>query len=187
VNAQSVSSTVRVLVVDDNCDAADSMGLLLQLYGYQSRVAYDGRNGLLVAHAWAPDCVISDIRMPDLDGYSLARAIRSDPALSGVKLVALSAFSDEEHLRQAVAAGFDRLLTKPADMTQLVEVLRMIEEIKQIASETQKLAQQNVALAGQTKELIQEVREEVKEAKHEIRELKKEVGELKDHLGENPT
>lgn len=179
---------VRVLVVDDNRDAADTLAVLLELRHYEVRVAYNGPNGLRAVREWVPDCVISDIRMPGMDGYALARAIRAEPALTGVKLIALSAFSDPQHARQAAEAGFDYRITKAAEAHELLEVLKMIEKIKEIADQTKELAKQNVELAGQTKELLQEVKEEVKEVKQEVRELKKEVKDLKEERdGDTPT
>ncbi|MBP3957928.1 response regulator [Gemmata sp. G18] len=175
---------VRVLVVDDNRDAADTLAMLLELRRYDVRVAYDGRAALRSARAWVPDCLISDIRMPGMDGYALAREARTDPALAGVKLVALSAFSDARHVQRAAEAGFDYRITKAADAQELLEVLKMIEQIKELATRTQELAGQNVELAGQTKELLKEVKQEVKEVKQEVQELKKEVKELKEDRGD---
>jgi len=182
---------MRVLIVDDNHDAADTLAVLLELRThagashlaqgrYEVRVAYDGIDGLRVAREFVPDCVVSDIRMPRLDGYGLARALRSEPALASVKLVALSAFTDAEHTRRATEAGFDYRLTKAGDLNELLEVLGMIEAIKQLAEKTRELAERNVDLAGQTKELLKEVKEDVRELKQDVAELKREVKELKE-------
>jgi len=187
------------LIVDDNRDAADSLALLLNLPNttpanpkpdcrFDVRVAYDGLDGLKAAREFAPDCVVSDIKMPGLDGYALARAVRSDPALAGAKLVALSAFTDPEHVRRATEAGFDYRLTKASHIKELLEVLGMIEAIKELAEKTRKLAEQNVDLAGQTKELIQEVKEDVRELKKDVAELKQELKEEKGKgSGDGPT
>lgn len=177
---------LRVLVVDDNVDAADSLTCLLEIYQFEARAAYDGTDGLRVAREFVPDCLISDIKMPGLDGYALARAIRADPNLTNIKLVALSAYSGEEHARRAAEAGFDYRLTKATDAHKLLEVLRMIEDIKKLALKTQELAAQNVDLAGQTKDLLQEVKEDIKEVKQEVRELKNEVRELKSEREAGP-
>jgi len=170
---------LRVLVIDDNPDAADSLAVLLELRRYEVRVAYDGRGGLATAREWVPDCLVSDIGMPGLDGYQLARAVRAEPALAEVKLVALSAYVGDEYTRKAAEAGFDHLFAKGDNAGELLEVLRMIEEIKELANKTRDLAQQNVDLAGQTKDLLQEVKEDVKEVKQEVKELKQEVKALK--------
>jgi two-component system, OmpR family, response regulator len=173
-------AAIRVLIVDDNQDAADSLALLLGLRNYEVRVAYNGLDGLRIARDYVPDCVISDISMPGLDGYALARAIRAEPSLAGMKLVALSAYSDDEHVRRVAEAGFDHRLTKAADTQELCEVLGMIEHIKELATKTQELARQNVSLAGETKDLLKEVKQDVKEVKQEVKELKQEVKELKE-------
>lgn len=170
---------LRVLIVDDNRDAADTLACLLELRGFDPRVAYDGPDGLRQAAAWPPDCVVSDVIMPGLDGYALARAVRADPALAGVRLVALSALGDAGHARRAAEAGFDHVFTKAADPADLLEVLRMMEEIKALAAETHKLAGHNAELAGQTRDLLREVKADVREVKEEVKELKQEVKELK--------
>jgi len=170
---------LRVLIVDDNRDAADSLALLLGFRHYACRVAYDGLAGLRAALDDPPDCVIADVSMPGLNGYEFARRARAEPALARTKLVVLSAYKGSEHLRAAAEAGFDYTLTKGDDPAVLMEVLRMIEQIKELATKTQELAKQNVDLAGQTKELLQEVKEEVKEVKQEVKELKQEVKDLK--------
>jgi CheY-like chemotaxis protein len=166
----------------------------LQLYGYVTSVAYDGSAGLVTARRFHPDCVVSDLTMPVLDGYALARMIRADPTLAGVKLIAFSAHADEARADQIRATGFDYHLTKGRDPRELLEVLRMLEEVKELASQTRDLANQNVELAGQTKELLKEVKEDIKEVKQEVKDLKKEVRDLKHEAGsdtppagENPT
>jgi two-component system, OmpR family, response regulator len=184
---QPPPDALRIVIVDDNRDAADSLAFLLELYDYAVEVAYDGPTGLRVTQEFVPDCLISDISMPGLDGYGLAQRVRADPALGGVKLVALSAYSDDEHTRKATEAGFDYQVTKANDPLEIIEVLRMIEEIKALATTTQELAKKNVELAGQTKELLHEVKEEVKEVKQEVKELKKEVKELKEERNEKTT
>jgi YesN/AraC family two-component response regulator len=110
----------------------------------------------------------------------LARAVRNDRTLTGVKLIALSAFSDSEHTRRATEAGFDYRLTKSNHVKELVEVLQMIEEIKELASRTRELAETNVALTGQTQELLQEVKEDVRELKQNVAELKQDLKDIKE-------
>src|SRR5262245_26277347 len=104
---------LRVLVVDDNRDAADSLGLLLRLWGYDCRVADDGAAGLEMARAYRPDCLVLDLGMPRLDGYGLAEQLRHEPGLERTKLVALTAYSDEDRVRRAREVGFDFHLVKP--------------------------------------------------------------------------
>jgi CheY-like chemotaxis protein len=192
VNPADARPALRVLIVDDNRDAADSLAVLLGMPSFargrrfEVRVAYGGAAGLQVAREFAPDCLVSDIGMPGVDGYALARAVRADPALAGVKLVALSAFSDAAHARRAEAAGFDYRLTKAGDLGELLEVLAMIEAIKELAERTRELSERNVDLAGQTKELIEGVKEDVKELKQDVAELKQDVKGLKENGGPAP-
>jgi CheY-like chemotaxis protein len=179
VSEQPSRPRLRVLIVDDYRDVADSLAYVVQMMGAETRVAYDGPAGLAVAREWEPDCVVSDVKMPGLNGYEFARRLRTEPRLAKAKLVCLSAFSDESHQREARDAGFDYCLTKPATPDELQEILGMVEQIKALAEKTQELAAQNVKLAGETKELLQEVKEDIQEVKEEVRELKQEVQDLK--------
>jgi CheY-like chemotaxis protein len=176
---------LRVLVVDDNQDAADSLCALLRAWGYDFRTAYDGKAGWEAALEYRPDCVVLDIAMPGLDGYALARRLRQQAGLEQTKLVALTAFSDEAHARRAQEAGFDYHLVKPADPTDVERLLHMINEVYKLASRTEDLAKQNVALASETKELLKEVKEDIREVKEEVKELKQELREVKDMTGQD--
>ncbi len=115
--------SLRVLIVDDNKDLANSLGTLLRLWGYDQRAAYDGRSGLEEARQYHPDCILVDISMPVMDGYTMARQIRMDPGLEGTKLVAQTAYADDESLERLRELGFDDHLAKPADLTRLREML----------------------------------------------------------------
>jgi len=171
---------LRVLVVDDNRDAADSLGTLLNLWGYDYRVAYDGTAGWEIACAYRPNCFLLDIRMPGLDGYTLAGRVRQHPELKEAKLVALSAYSDEAHVRRAVEAGFDYRLVKTADPTEVERLLNMLNDIMQLAGRTEQLARKSVTLSSETKELLQEVKEDIREVKEEVKELREELREVKE-------
>ena len=89
----------RVLIIEDNHDAADSLGRLLVLLGQQVRIAYSGLEGVDAANEWIPTVVISDIGLPGLDGYEVARTLRRAGLTAGVKLIALSAYGTEESRR----------------------------------------------------------------------------------------
>jgi len=175
---------LRVVVVDDNHDVADSLQQLLELWGHDVRVAYDGPGALRVTADHKPDCVFLDIGLPGLDGYRVARRIRSRPELSRAKLIALSAYADETHARRAAEAGFDFRLTKPASPTDIERLLHMLQKIMDLAERTEGLAQVNVSLANETKELLQEVRQDIKEVKDEVRELKQGLRDVRDHIAE---
>jgi len=171
---------LRVLVVDDNRDAADSFAALLQLLGHRTTVAYDGPEALRAAAAEPPDCAFLDISLPGMDGYELARRLRADPGLGRVKLVAHSSYSDARHTERAAAAGFDFRLTKGADPAELEGLLTMLQKIMDLAETTEQLARQNVALADQTKELLREVKEDLREVRQDVKELKDEIREIRD-------
>jgi CheY-like chemotaxis protein len=105
-----------VLVVDDNVDAAESLAVILRDAGYDVATAHDGAAALARAAETAFDFIFLDIALPDdLDGYEVARRMRSDPRLRDVTLIALTGFGQEEDRRRAVDAGFDHHLVKPAD------------------------------------------------------------------------
>jgi CheY-like chemotaxis protein len=113
----------RVLVVDDNRDGADSMAMLLQMYGHEVRVAYDGLEGVRAALAEAPDVVLCDIGLPGLDGFGVARALRDNPRTSRARLIAITGYGSEQTERMCREAGFERHFTKPVDPSVLTGLL----------------------------------------------------------------
>jgi PAS domain S-box-containing protein len=119
----SSSNGLRVLVVDDNIDAAEMLAMLLEVSGNQTRLAHDGAAALAAAAEFAPDVVFLDIGLPEMNGYEVATRFRADPKLRQPLLVALTGWGSEEDRRQAQQAGFDRHLVKPIDSAKLHEVL----------------------------------------------------------------
>jgi PAS domain S-box-containing protein len=113
----------RLLVVDDNRDAADTMASLLQLSGAEVRVAYDGPSALAMFTEFEPAVVLLDIGLPGMTGYQVAEEIRRSGG-SGALLVALTGWGQDEDRRRALASGFNHHLSKPADMEQLLQLLR---------------------------------------------------------------
>ena len=113
----------RVLVVDDNHDAADSLSLLLRLLGAIVEVAYDGPKAIASARADPPAVIFLDIGMTGMDGYEVARLIRGDPELAEVTLIALTGWGQEDDHRRSREAGFDHHLIKPADMSAIESLL----------------------------------------------------------------
>ncbi len=113
----------RVLVVDDNRDAANSLGMLLKFLGADVAVAHDGPGALEAFESYRPAIVLLDIGMPGMNGYDVARAIRGRPAGRGVPLIALTGWGQEEDRRRAREAGFDHHLIKPADIGALQSLL----------------------------------------------------------------
>ncbi len=118
-----LSPTLRVLVVDDNHDAADSLGMLLQYLGADVRVAYDGPSALAAARTYQPSLALLDIGMPGMDGYELARQIRKEPSLQSLTLIALTGWGQAEDRRRSRAAGFNDHLVKPANAETLQNLL----------------------------------------------------------------
>jgi two-component system CheB/CheR fusion protein len=114
----------RVLVIEDNTDAANSLREALQLGGHEVEVAYDGSEGLEKARSYRPDVVICDIGLPAMDGYAIARAVRADPQLARVMLVALTGYAGPDDVAQAREAGFDAHLAKPPTMDAVERVLQ---------------------------------------------------------------
>jgi PAS domain S-box-containing protein len=113
----------RVLVIEDNVDAADSLRDVLEIQGHEVAVAYDGVAGIARAREFRPEIVICDIGLPGMDGYEVARAFRADGALRSARLVALSGYALAEDLQRATEAGFERHLTKPPSFEKLAAVL----------------------------------------------------------------
>jgi CheY-like chemotaxis protein len=113
----------RVLVADDNRDAADSLTLALQASGHQVWAAHSGGQALDVARRERPDVLILDIGMPDVDGYELARLIRAEPWGSHAALVAMTGWGQPQDKERARAAGFDVHLTKPVQPDEVDRVL----------------------------------------------------------------
>jgi PAS domain S-box-containing protein len=113
----------RILVVDDNEDAATSLAMLLGIMGHDARTTFDGESALEEAARFRPHVVLLDLGMPALDGYDVARRLRAEPWGRGVMLVALTGWGQEEHKRRSEQAGFDRHLVKPVDRGALESLL----------------------------------------------------------------
>ena len=110
----------RVLVVDDNRDAAEMVATMFDIMGFQTMQAYNGRSALAVAASFLPDVVILDIGMPDMSGLAVAKELRRQPATSGCLIVALSGWGSPTMRSATEDAGFDAHLTKPAQMEDLL-------------------------------------------------------------------
>ena len=114
--------TRRVLVVDDNADAADSLAMLLQVRGDEVHVAYDGEEAVVAEELFRPDVLLLDIGMPKLSGYEVARRVR-DLRGAGILIVAITGWGQEEDRQRARDAGFDHHFTKPVDYAALLDVI----------------------------------------------------------------
>jgi two-component system CheB/CheR fusion protein len=120
---EPMGRNMRILVVEDSRDVADSLCVLLQLLGHVVRVAYTGPEGVAAAKEWHPDLVLCDLGLPGLDGYGVARQLRLDPTTAHVRLLALTGYGAEEDLRRSREAGFEVHLVKPADPAELQRLI----------------------------------------------------------------
>jgi CheY-like chemotaxis protein/two-component sensor histidine kinase len=118
----------RVLVVDDNIPSADSLSLIIKLWGHECRVAHSGPDALAEAIVFRPDIVLLDIGLPGMDGYQVAREFRARPALADGVLIAMTGYGRDEDRRRTRAAGFDEHLVKPLDLDDLERLLAQVGE-----------------------------------------------------------
>jgi PAS domain S-box-containing protein len=121
-----VSRQRRVLVVDDNEDAAVSLAMLLDLAGNETHLAHDGEEALLAAEKFRPDVVLLDIGMPKMNGHEVCRRMRAQPWGRNLKVIALTGWGQEQDRRQSREAGFDGHLVKPVDPATLTEVISTV-------------------------------------------------------------
>ena len=117
----------RVLVVDDNRDQAESLGMLLEIFGHQVRIAFDGGQALTIAEEFKPQLVLLDIGLPGMSGYDVARRLREMPGLDGAVLVAQTGWGEEADRQRSVEAGIDRHLVKPVDIQVVEEILDQLK------------------------------------------------------------
>jgi CheY-like chemotaxis protein len=118
-----MATKTRVVIIEDNRATADSLCMLLDLCGYEVRVAYNGSDGVRVAEEWPPDFVLSDIGLPGLDGYGVAQALRRHPATAKSHLFAVTAYGSDEARGRGQEAGFERHIVKPVDVDVLLGLL----------------------------------------------------------------
>ena len=124
----SAASSLRILIVDDNRDAADGLAILLHNYGSETRTAYDGLEALRVAEDFRPDVVLLDIGMPKADGREVARRLRREPWGARTCVIAVTGWSNETDRARSREAGFDHHLVKPLDTAELTRLLAPLEE-----------------------------------------------------------
>ncbi len=120
---QNAPSGHRVLIVDDNHDAADMLAEALTMYGLRARIASDGPSALELAREFRPEVALLDIGLPVMDGYELAGRLRALPGLSDVRLVAITGYGQDADRARSHQAGFDEHLVKPVEIQAVVPVL----------------------------------------------------------------
>jgi PAS domain S-box-containing protein len=123
----------RVLVIDDNADNTDSIRFGLEMVGHTVAVAYDGFTGVRVARTFRPDVVVSDLGLPDLNGYEVARTLRAEDDLKDVFLIAVSGYVRPEDVERSTAAGFDHHLGKPVGLEELDQLISAPRPTKVVA------------------------------------------------------
>jgi CheY-like chemotaxis protein len=114
---------LRVVIIEDSLDTAESLNLLLDLLGYTVSIAHSGTRGIEVVREVRPDVVLCDIGLPGMDGFEVARQLKADPSTAGSHLVAITGYDQEEDRQQATAAGFEHHLVKPVDPDRLFGLL----------------------------------------------------------------
>ena len=125
----TLTPTLRVLIADDSKDAADSLATLVQQWGHEPHVAYDGQQALDVAAVSSPHVAVLDIGMPRLDGWEVARRLRERPGWGLTLLLALTGYGREEDALRSRKMGFDHHLTKPHEPDELRSLLACEKEI----------------------------------------------------------
>jgi CheY-like chemotaxis protein len=122
----AAAAPLRILIVEDNRDAAQSLRDLLEVSGHEVRVAHAADDGLAAARRARADVVICDVGLPGRSGYDVALALRADPATRDVVLVAVTGYATPDDRRRAIESGFDHHFGKPVDPVRLGEVLREV-------------------------------------------------------------
>lgn len=115
-----MDANIKILVIDDNVDAADLLAEYLRVFGVDVVVAHGGIEGLALARAVLPTVIFLDIGMPEVDGYQVAMSLRADTSFDNVKIIALTAWGDVQSREKSQLAGFDLHLTKPANLDVLL-------------------------------------------------------------------
>jgi len=124
----SCRQCLRVLIIEDNLDAAQTLSDLLEIFGHQAELAYSGSAGVALARRRRPDVVLCDIGLPEMDGYAVARELRADPSTAPIHLVALTGYGRDTDRDRAAEAGFDLHLVKPVGPELLQSLLAGIAE-----------------------------------------------------------
>ena len=113
----------KILVVDDNADAASSLAALLQMSGHSVATAHDGAEALRLARDDPPDTALLDLGLPGMDGYEVARRMRELPGLAATRLIAMTGYGHEAHRRESDKVGFDDHLVKPVEYSDLLRAI----------------------------------------------------------------
>lgn len=127
--AAPTTDALRVVLVDDNADILESLAMVIQLLGHQSECCNDGEQGIERIASWKPHLALVDVGLPGISGHDVARAVRSSGAPDMPYLVAMTGWSRDEDRARIYAAGFDRHMVKPLEMSQLRELLQDVSQM----------------------------------------------------------
>lgn len=152
----AVGTPLRILVVEDDVDTAESTSLLLRTLGHRSRAALSGEGALTEAPAFHPDLMLIDLAMPKLDGCELANRLRLMPDFGQTPLIAVSGFVDAKHRQLAVDAGFDGFLSKPFTLEDLQG---LIARVQVAICQTNAVADETRQRAAAARETVRRTRE----------------------------
>jgi CheY-like chemotaxis protein len=128
VAASELDTGLRILVVDDNIDAAQTMAALLRMRGHEAEVVYDGESALRRAHSMAPDVVFLDIGLPGMNGFQVVRELRGRPQTSRAVLIALTGYGQASDRTRSLEAGFDYHLVKPVELQAIEKLLTGLKQ-----------------------------------------------------------
>ena len=160
--------TLRVLVVDDDRDGADTLGLLVEELGNQVHVTYGGTSALDVATVFRPDLMLIDLAMPDMDGCHLVGQFRQIPAFAQTQIVAVTGHANEGHRTLAMKAGFDKVLFKPVALTEIRAVLTSVVQGGALAGQSPQPAKKRASSQAERRLPISEARRIRKDRKSGI-------------------
>ncbi len=127
VSRNNKTISKRILLVDDNEDSAKTMGWMVKMLGHETRLAHDGATAIATAKSFLPDIIFLDIGLPSMNGYEICQAMRQEPSLKNVHILALTGWGQKEHRQRSKEAGFDDHLVKPVALEKLEEVLGLLE------------------------------------------------------------
>jgi CheY-like chemotaxis protein/uncharacterized protein YbcI len=150
--------TLRVLVVDDDCDGADTLGMVVEELGHQVHVTYGGTSALDVATVFRPDLMLIDLAMPDMDGCRLVTQFRQIPAFAQTQIVAITGHADEGHKSLAMKAGFDTVLFKPVALTEIRAVLASVVPVLALTDQSPQPANKRASPRAEQRLPINEAR-----------------------------
>jgi len=155
---QGTGKVLRVLVVDDDRDGADTLGLLVEELGNQVHVTYGGTSALDVATVFRPDLMLIDLAMPDMDGCHLVGQFRQIPAFAQTQIVAVTGHANEGHRTLAMKAGFDKVLFKPVALKEIKAVLAIVVQGAALVGQSPQLAKNRVSPQAERRLPINEAR-----------------------------